>query len=327
MCYSPTEPILTPNAKRFVVFPIQHNDIWKAYKTAESLFWTTEEITLENDKDDWSNKLSDNDRFFIENILAFFAASDGVVNENLGQRFLCDVQYPEARSFYGFQIMMENIHSETYSLLIDSFIKDVKKKEKLLNAIETIPCVQKKAQWAMKWIESGDCFAKRLLAFCAVEGLFFSGSFCAIFWLKKRGVMPGLCFSNELISRDENMHCDFAILLYTQHLKNKLSTEDVHSLLKEAVDIEKEFITESLPCDLIGMNKDLMTQYIQYVADDICGRLGYEKIYNVENPFDFMNQQGLDIKANFFENRVSAYSLPGVGVNQEEMEFGLDAAF
>lgn len=321
------EPLLKENPNRFVIFPIQHEDIWHAYKNAESLFWTSEELSLANDLDDWETKLNSNDRYFIENVLAFFAASDGVVNENLGVRFMNEVQYPEARSFYGFQIAMENIHSETYSLLIETYIKDVKKKNTLLNAIETIPCVKRKAEWAMKWIESSDSFATRMVAFCIVEGLFFSGAFCSIFWLKKRGVMPGLCFSNEVISRDEGLHCDFAILLYKNHIVNKLSEEKIHSIFKEAVDIEKEFITCSLPCDLIGMNKSKMSQYIEYVADDLCNRLGYNKIFNSQNPFDFMMQQGMEIKTNFFEARVSAYSKAGVGVEQSEQTFGLDADF
>lgn len=300
------EHILQENPNRFVLFPIKYNDIWEEYKTSEHLFWTAEEIDLAEDLSDWNNKLNDDERHYIKNVLAFFAASDGIVNENLAENFLKEVQYPEAKCFYGFQIMMENIHSETYSLLIDTYIKDSDERDYLFNAIETVPSVKKKAEWALKWIES-DSFAERLIAFAAVEGIFFSGSFCSIFWLKKRGLMPGLTFSNELISRDEGLHCRFATLLHNKYIQNKVSEERIKEIITEAVEIEKEFVTDSLPVSLIGMNADLMKQYIEYVADYWLDELGCSKVYNVENPFDFMDMISLQGKTNFFEKRVSEY--------------------
>ena len=310
------EPILKENPNRFVLFPIQHSDIWEMYKKQEASIWTAEELDLASDLNDWSNKLNDDERFFIKHVLAFFAASDGIVNENLAENFLSEVQYTEAKFFYGFQIMMENIHSETYSLLIDTYIKDSKEKDYLFNAIETFEPVKKKADWAMRWIENGS-YAERLIAFAAVEGIFFSGSFCSIFWLKKRGLMPGLTFSNELISRDEGLHCDFACLLYNNHLVNKLPKEDVRKIIADAVEIEKEFVVESLPVRLIGMNSDLMCQYIEFVADRLLVELENEKIYNASNPFDFMDMINLQGKTNFFEKRVGEYQKAGV-LNKNE---------
>ena len=311
MVHAPIEePLLKPNRNRFVLFPIRHHEIWDMYKHAEASFWTTEEIDLTADQVDWEERLNDDERHFIKYVLAFFAASDGIVNENLAVNFMREVQYPEARCFYGFQIMMENIHSETYSLLIDTYIKKTSEKDHLFRAIETLPCVKKKADWALQWIEQGS-FAERLIAFAAIEGIFFSGSFCAIFWLKKRGLMPGLSFSNELISRDEGMHTDFACLLYKQ-LKQKLSREKIRSIIVDAVEIEQEFITESLPVRLIGMNADLMSQYIEFVADRLLESLGEEKIYKSSNPFDFMEMISLQGKTNFFEKRVSEYQKSGV---------------
>ena len=303
------EHILQENPERFVLFPLKYHDIWEMYKKAEHSFWTAEEIDLVQDLTDWNEKLNDNEKHYIKNVLAFFAASDGIVNENLAENFLKEVQYPEAKCFYGFQIAMENVHSETYSLLIDTYIKDLQERDKLFKAIDTIPSVKKKAEWALKWIESDD-FAERLIAFAAVEGLFFSGSFCSIFWLKKRGLMPGLSFSNELISRDEGLHCSFATLLYTRHIKNKLSQERVREIICEAVEIEKEFVEDSLPVSLIGMNAKLMKQYIEFVADYWLVDLGCGRIYNSENPFDFMDMLSLQGKTNFFENRVSEYKKP-----------------
>jgi ribonucleoside-diphosphate reductase beta chain len=294
------EPILKENPNRFVLFPIQHADIWEMYKKQEASIWTAEELDLSPDLVDWENKLNDNERFFIKHVLAFFAASDGIVNENLAENFLSEVQYTEAKFFYGFQVMMENIHSETYSLLIDTYIKDTKEKNYLFNALETFEPVKKKADWAMRWIDNGS-YAERLVSFAAVEGIFFSGSFCSIFWLKKRGLMPGLTFSNELISRDEGLHCDFACMLYNNHLVNKLPKEQVQKIISDAVEIEKEFVTESLPVRLIGMNSDLMSQYIEFVADRLLKELGNEKIYNTSNPFDFMDMINLQGKTNFFE--------------------------
>ncbi len=320
------EPILQENPNRFVLFPIEHDDIWQFYKKSEASIWTAEEIDLSQDFDDWDHKLSDNDRYFIKHILAFFAASDGIVNENLAENFVREVQYTEAKFFYGFQIMMENIHSETYSLLIDTYIKDKAEKNYLFNAIDNIPCVKKKADWALRWI-SGGGFAERLVAFAAVEGIFFSGSFCSIFWLKKRGVMPGLTFSNELISRDEGMHCDFACLLYNQHLINKLDKKIVEQIITEAVEIEKEFVSDAIPVNLIGMNSNLMCQYIEYVADRLLLSLGNNKIYNAENPFDFMEMISLQGKTNFFEKRVGDYQKAGVLSTKEEGVFSLDDDF
>lgn len=303
------EHILEENKSRFVMFPIKYNDIWEMYKTAEHSFWTAEEIDLAQDLTDWNDKLNDDEKHYIKNVLAFFAASDGIVNENLAENFLKEVQYAEAKSFYGFQISMENIHSETYSLLIDTYIKDDKEKDHLFNAIDTVPSVKKKADWALKWIES-DSFAERLIAFAAVEGIFFSGSFCSIFWLKKRGLMPGLAFSNELISRDEGLHCEFACLLHNKYIQNKVSTDRITQIITEAVEIEKEFVTDSLPVSLIGMNAKLMQQYIEFVADYWLVALGCKKFYNSVNPFDFMDMLSLQNKGNFFEKRVSEYQKP-----------------
>ena len=303
------EPLLTEENKRFVIFPIEHNDIWEMYKTQEMAFWTAEEIDLAQDLTDWDEKLNDDEKHYIKNVLAFFAASDGIVNENLAENFLSEVQYPEAKFFYGNQIMIENIHSETYSLLIDTYIKSSKEKDRLFNALETVPSVKKKGDWALKWVES-DSFVERLIAFAAVEGIFFSGSFCSIFWLKKRGLMPGLSFSNELISRDEGLHCLFACLLYKNHINNKLTEERVKGIICEAVEIEKEFVTESLPVSLVGMNAKLMSQYIEYVADYWLMELGYTKVYGSECPFDFMEMLSLKNKTNFFEKKVSDYQKP-----------------
>ena len=283
---SAVEPILESNPNRFVLFPIVHDDIWAYYKKAEASFWTAEEIDLEPDLVDWAQKLNDDERHFIKHVLAFFAASDGIVNENLAENFVAEVQYTEAKFFYGFQIMMENIHSETYSLLIDTYIKDTAEKNELFNAIETLDCVKKKADWALRWIDNGS-FAERLVAFAAVEGIFFSGSFCSIFWLKKRGLMPGLSFSNELISRDEGLHCDFACLLYNDHVVNKLSKEQINEIICDAVEMEKEFVTDSLPVKLIGMNADLMGNYIEFVADRLLVELGNEKVYNASKSIRF----------------------------------------
>ena len=320
------EPILAENKDRFVIFPIQHHDIWEWYKKSEASFWTAEEIDLSADLVDWKNKLNDNERHFIKHVLAFFAASDGIVNENLAENFVSEVQYTEAKFFYGFQIMMENIHSETYSLLIDTYISDVAEKNKLFNAIETMDCVRKKADWALRWIDKGS-FQERLIAFAAVEGIFFSGSFCSIFWLKKRGLMPGLSFSNELISRDEGMHCDFACLLYNDHVNNKLSVDTVTMIIKDAVEIEKEFVTESLPVNLIGMNADLMCQYIEFVADRLLAALRCPKIFNVENPFPWMDIISLQGKTNFFEKRVGDYQKSGVMAERDKQVFSLDDEF
>lgn len=319
------EPILQENKDRFVLFPIKHNDIWEMYKKAEASFWTAEEIDLSSDQTDWTAKLNDDERHFIKHVLAFFAASDGIVNENLAVNFMNEVQYPEARCFYGYQIMIENIHSETYSLLIDTYIKEPNEKDKLFHAIETIPAVKHKAEWALKWIENGG-FAERLIAFAAVEGIFFSGSFCSIFWLKKRGLMPGLTFSNELISRDEGLHCDFACLLYSQ-LVNQLPKEKVSEIITDAVSIEKEFVTESLPVRLIGMNADMMCQYIEFVADRLLLALGCSKVYNATNPFDFMELISLQGKTNFFEKRVAEYQKSGVMGSKETNVFSLEEDF
>jgi ribonucleoside-diphosphate reductase beta chain len=309
------EKILTKNPDRFVLFPITHHDIWEWYKKAESSFWTAEEIDLQQDLTDWE-KLNEGEQHFVKNVLAFFAASDGIVNENLAENFVNEVQYTEAKFFYGFQIMMENIHSETYSLLIDTYIKDKQEQDKLFHAIDTIPAVKKKADWAFKWIKSPN-FVERLIAFAAVEGIFFSGSFCSIFWLKKRGLMPGLSFSNELISRDEGLHCDFAVHLYNNHVENKLSKERIREILDSALEIEKEFITQSLPVSLIGMNSDLMSQYLEYVTDRLYSDLGVGKVYGTQNPFDFMQNIAMENKTNFFEKRVSDYSKSGVGVDDD----------
>lgn len=322
------EPILKADNSRFVLFPIQHKDIWDFYKMAEASFWTAEEIDLSQDMKDWEN-LNDGETHFIKHVLAFFAASDGIVNENLAENFVAEVQYTEAKFFYGFQIAMENVHSETYSLLIDTYVKDNEEKDKLFNAIDTMDCVKKKADWALRWIDEGN-YAERLIAFAAVEGIFFSGSFCSIFWLKKRGLMPGLTFSNELISRDEGLHCDFACLLYNDHLVNQLPKEQVTSIIMDAVEIEKEFVTDSLPVKLIGMNADLMCQYIEFVADRLLSELRCEKVYGASNPFDFMEMISLQGKTNFFEKRVGDYQKAGV-MNKEEdsdkAKFSLDEDF
>ena len=321
-----SEPILEENKSRFVLFPIQHNDIWSFYKKAEASFWTAEEIDLAPDLFDWENKLNDNERHFVKHVLAFFAASDGIVNENLAENFLSEVQYTEAKFFYGNQIAMENIHSETYSLLIDTYIKETDEKNRLFNAIETLDCVKKKAEWALRWIDKGS-FAERLIAFAAVEGIFFSGSFCSIFWLKKRGLMPGLSFSNELISRDEGLHCDFACLLYTKHLINKLSKQQVEKIILDAVEIEKEFVTDALRGRLIGMNSDLMGQYIEFVADRLLMELGNDKVFNTSNPFDFMDMISIQGKTNFFEKRVGEYQKAGVLSGKDSQTFSLDEDF
>ena len=312
------EPLLQENPNRFVLFPIQHADIWQWYKKSEASFWTAEEIDLSQDMKDWNN-LNDGERHFISHVLAFFAASDGIVNENLAENFVNEVQYTEAKFFYGFQIAMENIHSETYSLLIDTYVKDNKEKDRLFRAIDTMDCVKKKADWALRWIDEGS-FPERLIAFAAVEGIFFSGSFCSIFWLKKRGLMPGLTFSNELISRDEGMHCDFACHLYNEHLNHKLPKDTVRRIITDAVAIEKEFVTDALPVSLIGMNAELMCQYIEFVADRLLSELNCKKEYHSSNPFDFMEMISLQGKTNFFEKRVGEYQKAGVKNSAQEQE-------
>jgi ribonucleoside-diphosphate reductase beta chain len=321
------EPILQENKNRFVIFPIKHHDIWDWYKKMEASFWTAEEIDLSQDLNDWNNKLNNEERYFIKHILAFFAASDGIVNENLAENFVNEVQYAEAKFFYGFQIMMENIHSETYSLLIDTYVKDDAEKDELFNALEVFPAIKKKADWALKWIES-DSFAERLIAFAAVEGIFFSGAFCSIYWLKKRGLMPGLTFSNELISRDEGVHCDFAVHLHNHHLVNKVPKDRIRSIIVDALTIEREFITESLPVSLIGMNAGLMTQYLEFVADRLLVELGCVREYNTSNPFDFMDMISLQGKTNFFEKKVAEYQKAGVMNNDvEAQKITFDAEF
>lgn len=313
------DDILAESDNRFVLFPIRYHSIWDMYKKAKSAFWTAEELDLSKDLNDWE-KLTENEQFFIKNVLAFFAASDGIVNENLAMRFMNEVKVPEAKAFYGFQVAMENIHAETYSLLIDTFIKNTDEKNLLFRATQTIPCVEKKAKWALKWIESKASFAVRLIAFACVEGIFFSGSFCAIFWLKERGVMPGLCMSNEFISRDESLHTDFAVLLLGL-LSEKVPQEVVHQLVKEAVDIEADFITKSIPCKLLGMNSDMMTQYIHYVADRLLVQMGYTKMYSANNPFHFMERICLDGKVNFFEQRESSYAKASIGTQSVKTNF------
>lgn len=321
------EPLLKENEDRFVLFPIKHDDIWKMYKKHEASFWTAEEIDLGDDMQDWAS-LNKDERHFIKMVLAFFAASDGIVLENLAERFLKEVQVPEARCFYGFQLAMENIHSETYSLLIDTYVKDNAEKMKCFKAIQNFPAIKQKADWALKWIKSSESFAERLVAFAAVEGIFFSGSFCSIFWLKKRGKMPGLTFSNELISRDEGLHCDFACLLYSK-LQKKLGQERIEEIIKDAVAIEKSFVCEALPVSLIGMNKDMMSTYIEFVADRLLVALGHEKVWNAKNPFDWMEMISLQGKTNFFEKRVGEYQKSGVMANADNVEasFTLDADF
>jgi len=318
------DPLLVENPNRYVMFPIEDVDIWKSYKKQMDCFWRAEEVDLSKDDKDWK-KLTENEQYFIKMVLAFFAASDGIVLENLGMRFMSEVQMPEARAFYGFQIMMENVHSEMYSLLIDSYIQNSEEKDKCFKAIENFPCIKKKADWAIKWInDKRSIFATRLIAFACVEGIFFSGSFCAIYWLKKRGLMPGLTFSNELISRDEGMHTDFAVLLYSK-LQKKLNKQRVYEIIKEAVEIEKEFICDALPCRLIGMNSDLMTKYIEFVADRLIVQLGYDKIYHSPNPFDFMEMISIEGKTNFFEKRVGDYSLSSS--KKDESVFDFNSAF
>ena len=317
------EPILTPDHNRFVMFPIQHEDIWQMYKKQVDCFWRAEEIDLTKDVDDWKT-LNDQERHFISMILAFFAASDGIVLENLAVRFMGDIQISEARAFYGFQIAMENIHSHTYSLLIETYIKNQEEKQRLFSAIDNYPCIKKKADWAQKWInDNRSSFATRLVAFACIEGIFFSGAFCSIFWMKKRGLMPGLTFSNELISRDEALHTEFAILLYSK-LQKKINKSRIHDIIKEAVEIEIEFICDALPCRLIGMNSTLMTQYIQFIADRLCLQLGYDKIYNSANPFDFMELISLESKTNFFEKQNSLYSLANKDKTIDVFEFSAD---
>ena len=316
------EPLLATNPNRFTLFPIKYNEIWKMYKKAEACFWTAEEMDLSKDKNDWET-LQDNERCFIKNILAFFAGADGIVGENLLENFSTEIQIPEVRCFYGFQIAIENIHAEVYSLLIEKFISDETEKTQLFEAITEIDCIKQKANWALKWFSRENSFAERLVAFATVEGIFFSGSFCAIFWLKKRGLMPGLTFSNELISRDEGMHTDFAVLLYSM-LNNKLSKERIHEIILEAVEIEKNFINESISCAMIGMNTKLMSQYIEYVADRLIFQLGYPKLFNSPNPFDFMQLISMENKTNFFEKRVGEYSLANIKIDKDAVDDEID---
>ena len=323
MSKNQTEPLLAPDDNRFVMFPIKYQDIWEMYKKQVDCFWRAEEIDLTKDAAHWDS-LNQDEKYFISMILAFFAASDGIVLENLASRFMSDVQVSEARAFYGFQIAMENIHSHTYSLLIETYIKEKEEKNKLFNAIENFPCIKKKSDWAQKWIhDNRSSFATRLVAFACVEGIFFSGAFCSIYWLKKRGLMPGLTFSNELISRDEALHCEFAVLLYNK-LQKKVDKARIQEIIKEAVEIETEFICEALPCRLIGMNSELMTQYIQFVADRLCVQLGYKKIYNVTNCFDWMELISLESKTNFFEKRTDAYALANKTKSEEVFDFTED---
>jgi ribonucleotide reductase beta subunit family protein with ferritin-like domain len=317
------EVLLTENSNRFVLFPIVYNDIYQLYKKAESSFWTANEIDLSKDINDWQ-KLNNEEQHFIKNIIGFFAGSDGIIMENLSCRFMNEIQIPEARAFYSYQIFNESIHSETYSLLIDTYIKDMDEKNKIFNSIENIPSVAKKALWAYKWIENKKVsFATRLVAFAIVEGVFFSGSFCAIYWLKKRGLMPGLTFSNELISRDEGMHCEFACLLYSK-IKNRVDADTIYTIFKEAIEIEKEFITESIPCNLIGMNSILMKQYIEFVSDRLLLQLGYEKIWNAENPFDFMEMISMIPKSNFFEIRSGQYQKANISIDNTEFDISTE---
>ncbi len=324
------EVLLKPSNDRFVLFPIQYDDMWEKYKQHMACFWTAEEIDLYQDLNDWKN-LNENEQHYIKHILAFFSASDGIVNENLATRFYNEIQIPEARSFYGFQIAMENIHAETYGLLIDTYINDPEEKDYLFKAVDNIPCITKKADWALKWIDSQEDFALRMIAFACVEGIFFSGSFCSIFWLKKRGLLPGLTFSNELISRDEGLHTDFACLLY-KYIDKKPAKETVIELIREAVELEKEFITDALPVSLIGMNSDLMGEYIEFVSDRLLIELGYEPTFNAKNPFDWMELISLQGKTNFFEKKVSEYQKAGVmnsvsGNNAADFSFSMDADF
>ncbi len=317
---------MAENPDRFVLFPIKHGKVWEMYKNHVASFWTAEEVDLSMDMGDWEIKLNDNERHFIKHVLAFFAASDGIVNENLVLNFMREVQIPEARCFYGFQVAIENIHSEMYSLLIDTYIRDPKEKDFLFNALQNLECVSKKGNWALRWIDNAPSFAHRLVAFAAVEGIFFSGSFCSIFWLKKRGLMPGLCFSNELISRDEGLHCDFACMLY-QMLENKLHPAVIEAIITEAVEFEKEFVTDAIPVSLIGMNAELMKQYIECVADRLLVSLGNPKVYGTANPFDFMDMINIQGKTNFFEKRVGDYQKAGVKSSREDQAFAMDADF
>jgi|TARA_R110000851_G_scaffold112921_5_gene237359 ribonucleoside-diphosphate reductase beta chain len=320
------EKILEPNDDRFVIFPIKHDDIWQMYKEAQASNWTAEEIKLDQDLVDWREKLNDNERHFIKHVLAFFAASDGIVNENLAENMVTQVQYAEAKFYYGFQIAIENVHSETYSLLIDTYIDNEEEKQKLFKALETIDCVRKKADWALRWIDEGD-FVENLIAFAAVEGIFFSGSFCSIYWLKSRNLMPGLSFSNELISRDEGTHCDFACLIYNNHIENKLPVSKVTKIITDAVEIEKEFVSEALPVSLIGMNCDLMCEYVEFVADRLLAELNCPKVYNTENPFPFMENISVQNKTNFFEKRVAEYQKAGVMNGGKDDSFSMDEEF
>ncbi|HND87805.1 MAG TPA: ribonucleoside-diphosphate reductase small subunit [Saprospiraceae bacterium] len=320
-----SEPILAENPDRFVILPIKYAEVWKMYKTAVASFWTAEEVDLTQDLNDWE-KLNADERHFIKHVLAFFAASDGIVNENLVLNFMREVQIPEARCFYGFQVAIENIHAEMYSLLIDTYIKDPKEKDFLFHALQNLPCVAKKGEWALRWIENAPSFAHRLIAFAAVEGIFFSGSFCSIYWLKKRGLMPGLTFSNELISRDEGMHTDFACLLYSM-MHHKIEPAEVEAIITEAVEFEKEFITDALPVSLIGMNADLMSEYIEFVADRLLVSLGCSKVYGTANPFPWMDMISIQGKTNFFETRVGDYQKAGVMAKREEQAFSMEAEF
>lgn len=320
------ELLLRKVDNRYVIFPIKYPDIWRAFKDAQSTFWTAEEINLNKDRVHWES-LNKDEQHFIEHVLAFFAGSDGIVMENLVERFMNEIEIPEVRAFYSYQIYNEQIHSETYSLLIDTYVKDEVKKMRLFNAITTMPCIKKKADWAIKWIQSESKFSTRLIAFACVEGIFFSGSFCAIYWIKTRGLMPGLTFSNELISRDEGQHTNFACLLYSM-IENRIPEDEVHQLFKEAVEIEKEFIIDALPCKLIGMNSEMMSTYIEFVADRLLMQLGYNRYWNVNNPFDFMELISLRPKSNFFEVRVGEYKKAGVGKKEEETNtFKLDDDF
>lgn len=321
-----SEPLLCDNPQRYVLFPIHNDAAWKMYKQAKASFWTAEEVDLQADIKDWRDKLTDNERFFISHVLAFFAASDGIVNENLVARFCMEVQQPEVRCFYGFQTAIENIHSEMYSLLIDTYVSDRVEKKRLFEAMHVLPCVKRKAEWTLKWLKSDASFAQRLVAFSAVEGIFFSASFCSIFWLKKRGLMPGLTFSNELISRDEGLHTDFACLLYSQ-LNAKLHPGTVQQIIGDAVSVEIDFVCESLPVSLIGMNSDMMSAYVKFCADRLLVALGVDKLYNVNNPFDWMDMISLQGKTNFFEKRVGEYSKAGVGVQAADQTFRLDDEF
>ena len=320
------DPLLQEDPNRFVMFPIANQKIWEMYKKQVDCFWRVEEVDLSKDLKDWQT-LNSNEKYFISMILAFFAASDGIVLENLGMRFMSEVQLSEARAFYGFQIAMENIHSEMYSLLIETYIKNGEEKTKLFNALENFPCIKKKADWALKWIhDKRSSFATRLLAFACVEGIFFSGAFCSIYWLKKRGLMPGLTFSNELISRDEALHTEFAILLYND-LHKKPAKQKVYELVKEAVEIEKEFINDALPCKLIGMNSNLMSQYIEFVADRLLLQLNYDKVYDSANPFDFMELISVEGKTNFFEKRVGEYALATKDLRGDEFDMSEEVDF